>query len=198
MTVSLGKVVKGRAAVISFSKLGFGAATRLGMAASLALATACSALAQDRETWRCDTANGHFSRIALPIGDKTTSVSGRITFHKAYFGPDFGSIARIAFTDSQLPAGDCRCNGIFVKAFPDSSTVGFYMLVDGEPVELARAPYETPITFNFSLDPQGRLTARMGKTSPTSKTATPRHLKRDSVVMSCSGADLSFLNVDPQ
>ena len=182
----------------TFSKLGCGRAMHLGLVASLALSTGSSAFAQDRETWRCAAANGQFSRNVSPIGNKTTSISGRITFHKAYFGHDFSSMARIALTDRKLPDGDCRCNGIFVKAFPGYSTVGFYMLLDGEVIELAKAPFEKPISFNFSLDPLGQLTARVGKSNPIYKTATSRHPQRDSLTMSCSGADVSFLNVEPQ
>jgi hypothetical protein len=169
--------------------------------ACFALATACSsAFAQDRETWRCDVPNGHFDRLAPPIWDQTTSISGRINFHKADLGPDWGSTARIGFTDSKLQDGDCHCNGILVKAFEDNpGGVTFFMLVDGETIAFTQnRTINTPITFKISVDQQGLMTVQIGKEYLETKTAVLPHIERDTLFMSCSGADVSFLNVNPK
>ncbi|HUQ46799.1 MAG TPA: hypothetical protein VM053_01000, partial [Gemmatimonadaceae bacterium] len=136
------------------------------------------------------------SLCSLDLG-KTTSITGRLNFHEAHGGPD-GSIARIAFSDSKLDDGDCRCNGLFVKGFQDPDRVGFYMLVDGEPELISSRKFETPITFKFSIDSKGVMTLQVGKEEVHAKSAKLPHPQRDTMVMSCSGADVSFLNVDPQ
>src|SRR5438105_12685932 len=104
---------------------------RFALVVLMASATSCSpAFAQDHETWRCDAPNGSYSVNAPPIWDKTTSISGRINFHRGDFGPQFDPVARIAFKDSKLKDGDCHCNGLFVEGFQNPDRVGFYMLVD--------------------------------------------------------------------
>jgi hypothetical protein len=175
-----------------------GVLSKLGrpLAATLVLTSCSSAFAQDHETWRCDVPNGHYDDYSPPIWDKTTSITGRISFHKADFGPQWSSIAKIGFRDSTLKDGACHCNGIYVQAF--EKTVGFYMLVDGEPTELSGRPYDTPITFKISIDPQGMMTVRLGKQFVEEKTAMLPHAARDTLEMTCSGADVSFLNINPQ
>jgi hypothetical protein len=179
-----------------------GLSLRLALAAALALGAGCSSASaqEDHETWRCDTDNGTYSANPLMIWDKTTSISGRISFHKAYFGPRWSSTAKIGFTDSKLADGNCHCNGIFVKAFSDDPNgVRYYMLVDGEVVQLNWGrKYDTPITFRISIDPQGVMTIRIGKEHLEIKTAALPHPQRDTLMMECSGADVSFFNVDPQ
>lgn len=181
------------------SDLGFGPTFRLGMAACLALSTSCSAFAQDRETWRCDVPNAHYDAVHLPIWDKTTSISGRIDFHQGHFGPEWHSIAKIGFTDSKLADGDCHCSGLFVRGW-EGQGLGFFLLVDGqtpEEFDLGRK-YDTPITFKISIDPAGLMTVAVGKEHLETKTAMLPHPERDTLMMSCSGADVSFLNVNPQ
>src|SRR5947209_345599 len=157
-----------------------------GLIGVLALATSCSAaFGQDHETWRCDAPNGHYDANEPPIWDKTTSISGRISFHKAYPGPAFGSIAKIGFTDSKLQDGDCHCNGLFVKSFHDPDRVGFYMLVDGETVLFEQGrTMDTPITFKISIDAAGLMTVQVGKEHMETKTATLPHPQRDTMEMS--------------
>lgn len=158
-----------------------------------------SALAQDRETWRCNAPNGSYDVNSSPISDKTTSISGRINFHDGDFGPDFSSMARIGFEDSTLGNEDCHCNGIFVQGFQNPDRVGFYILVDGKAELLDQArKIDTPITFKISIDPHGIMTVKVGKEHLEIKTAALPHPARDTVMMSCSGADVSFLNLSLQ
>lgn len=174
---------------------------RLSLIACLALANGCSAFAQDRETWRCSASNGSYQVNGPPMWDKTTVISGRINFHKADFGESFSSFAKIGFSDSkfQTPDDHCHCNGLFVKAWPNPARLGFYILNDGEvePFDLIRT-VETPITFKISIDSQGVMTVQVGKEHMERKTATLLHSHRDKLLMFCTGADVSFLNVNPQ
>lgn len=176
-------------------------AVRLSLITCLALANGCSAFAQDHETWRCRAPNGSYQVNNPPMWDKTTVISGRINFHKADFGEGFGSFAKIGFSDSkfQTPDDHCHCNGLFVKAWPNPERVAFYILTDGEvePFEIVRT-IDTPITFKISLDPQGLMTVQVGKEHLETKTAILPHAQRDTLLMFCTGADVSFLNVNPQ
>lgn len=175
---------------------------RLVLAAGLALATSCSsANAQDRETWRCTASNGSY-RVNNPrMWDKTTIISGRINFHSADFGSEFSSSAKIGFSDSkfQTPDDHCHCNGLFVEAFPNPARLSFYILTDGEvePFEIVRF-IDTPITFRISIDPTGLMTVRVGKENVEIKTSMLPHAQRDTLLMFCTGADVSFLTVNPQ
>ena len=165
-----------------------------------ALTTACASTAQapDHETWRCDAPSGQFDDNELPIPEKATSISGRLLFHKPNVGSRWASTAKIGFTDSRIEDGDCHCNGIIAEAFPAESIVRYYMLVDGESTMMRVADYETAITFKLSMAPDGRMTAQVGKHNPTIKTAMTPHPARNTLLMSCSGADASFLNIDAQ
>ena len=180
------------------SGLDFAWLGRLQLVTALILPLGCSsAFAQDHETWRCDAPYAHYDYYAPPIWDKTSTITGRINFHKADFGPNFSSNARIGFKNSKLSDADhCHCNGIYVKAFPDN--VGFYMLVDGDAIPLSGRPYDTPITFKMSIDPQGVMTVQLGKQYVDIKSATLPHPERDTLMMSCLGADVSFLNINPR
>lgn len=181
------------------ANLGRNRTIRLAVVGCLSLTASCSsAFSQDRETWRCDTPNGKYNVNEPPIGDKTTSVTGRILLHKAYFGPNWASSAKIGFHDSKLVDGDCHCNGLEVEAFHDPDSVEFYLLVDGKRTFVSSREYGIPITFKFSIDPNGIMTAEVGKEHVDTKSATLPRPARDSLRMSCSGADVSFLNIDPQ
>jgi hypothetical protein len=161
------------------------------------MSTSCSsAFGEDRETWRCDVPNGTYSMNDTALGGITKSISGRINFHKSDFGQTWSSTAKIGFTDSKIKQSGCHCNGILVMGFPN--TVGFYMLVDGDIVLLSGRPYDTPITFKLSVNPQGIMTVKLGKQYLDTKTAALPHPVRDTLTMTCSGADVSFLNIQQQ
>jgi hypothetical protein len=171
------------------------AAALIGIAAP-----ALSQVQEGHETWRCDTPNGTYDSNPAPIWDKTTSISGRINFHKADATGEWGSIARIGFTDSKVREGGCHCNGIKVEGFdgPHAGVV-WSMLVDGTPFEFKTARLlDTPITFKISIDPNGVMTVKVGREHVEIHTAKLPHPDRDTLTMSCSGADVSFLNVNPQ
>lgn len=179
------------------SDLGFGPTFRLGVAACLAFSTSCSAFAQDRETWRCDVPNGQYDANDMPIGDQTKVISGQINFHRADFGPEWLSIAKIGFKDSKLEDGDCHCNGLYVQAFKKEQSVALALLVDGHPRESfpVGGTFDYPIPFKITIDPNGLITLQVGKKVVQTDTAVLSHVERDTLMMSCSGGNVSFLNV---
>jgi len=176
-------------------------AIRLGLVACLTLFAGCSAFAQDHETWRCDAPNGTYQVNNPPMWDKTTVITGRINFHKADFGDGWSSVAKIGFSDSKFQTHDdhCHCNGLFVKAFQNPDRLGFYLLADGETEMFDTGrKFDTPITFKISIDQQGVMTVQVGKEHLETKTAILPHPDRDTLMMFCTGSDVSFLNVNPQ
>ena len=175
-----------------------GRASRLALVALLTLTTSCAAFGGDRETWRCNASNGHYQDFSIPIGDKITTITGRLNVHRADLSNEWPSVARIGFTDTSNPDSDCQCNGILLSTHPGDKGVGFYMLVNGEPTLLSGRQFETAITFKIVIDPNNQMTVAVGKSHVDSQTTGLPHPARDSVAMSCSGMDVSFLNIDPQ
>ena len=171
---------------------------RLALVTLLTLISGSSASAQDRETFRCAAPNGHYDNEMLRIWDKTTVVTGRINVHKADRGTDWASSAKIAFTNSKDPDNGCHCNGVYVEAVPDKPYVDFFVLVDGEATVLTRRYFETPTTFRIAIDANDRMTVQIGKDHPYLKTVSLHRPARDALLMTCSGIDVSFLNVDPR
>jgi hypothetical protein len=172
-------------------------AVRLALLGSLTVATSSGATPY-HETWRCSARNGHFDRNVLSIPKGTTSIRGFINFHRPDFGLKWPSVARIAFTDSALYNAGCHCNGVSVGAFRDPDRIEFAMLTDGQFTSMAQSDFERPITFSISIDPRGMMTVQIGAHDPEIKTVMLSHSTRDSIIMSCSGSDVSFLNVKIQ
>lgn len=182
---------------MSPSSVRFGPAMRLALLALLAGATSCSAFSSDRETYRCMARNGFHDHSLAPVGDKTTTITGRINVHKADIGPDWPSFAKIAFTNSKDQENGCRCNGISVNTWEGEDGVTFHILVDGKATPMTNRFFDTAITFKITIDPQDQMTVQIGKEHPVTQTVTIPKSARDAVLMSCTGLDVSFLNVDP-
>lgn len=173
--------------------------TKVGGAtiAMIALISCSTASAQDQVTWRCNAENGVFSENPQQIPPRSKILSGRIQFNAGDFGETWNPVAHIAFADSKLPThGDCFCNGIRASIHPaEPETVKFFMTYNGQSAGIAQGPVGVPITFRLSIDDQGVLTAVIGKTNPVTKSAKLFHPLRDTVQMSCSSGDVSFLDV---
>lgn len=169
---------------------------RFAVASAVALLAGCSsAWAQDSETWRCTAANGHYDERAIPIAGKTL-ITGRISMHSADTSSEWGSTAKIMTQDSQHPGAACNCAGVVATGYRDPAIVDF-SLVRGEGAEhISTRSFETPITFRIEIDPHGLMTVRIGKDHPYVKTATLEFPRRDTLELSCSGADVSFLNIE--
>ena len=173
---------------------------RLALVAGGAIATSCSsAVPQDHETWRCSTPYGRYDQNTLQISPGTHTLSGRIQFHAGEKGEVWNPAAHIAFADSKLPTerdGDCFCNGISAAMYRNlPGIVTFEMISNGESVGIAQAQVGKSITFSVSIDAAGLMTVQIGKTNPARKIVLLIHPGRDMIHMLCSGADVSFLNV---
>ena len=175
-----------------------GAPIRLALVAILTLISGSSAFAQDRETFRCTAPNNHYDNEMLRVWDKTTTITGRINVHTADTGPGPLSSARIGFTDSHSAANGCHCNGVYVESVPGKPYVDYFILFDGEAAVMTRRYYETAITFRIAIDAKDRMTVQIGRDEPFFKTVKLASPTRDSILMSCSGMDVSFLNIDPR
>jgi hypothetical protein len=153
---------------------------------------------QADESWRCDAQDGGFAENEIPISGTTYAVTGQILFHNRDFtGSDIPS-AHIAFTDSTTtPSGDhCFCKGVRAQIFPERpDIVTYYMVRNGKAVGMAESRLGIPITFKFMIDKAGVMTAAIGKTNPQILSAKLTNPRRDMVHMTCSSADVSFLNV---
>lgn len=154
------------------------------------------AQAQDHEIWRCDTPNSHYDQKFFPIPGTTTTISGKLMVNKADIGPKWNSIAKI--TVAQGGAGDCHCAGVSLAAFSKPVVVDYYATANGADVSMAQSDYRKPIPFKISFGPENAMTVQIGKTDPATKTVRLLHPEHDFVVMSCSGADVSFLDVEVQ
>jgi hypothetical protein len=152
----------------------------------------------DQETYRCNTPNGMFDGRVMPFASTGTSISGEISLHSADIGSDWASLGKILSHQrgARYSDGDCGCNGIAIYAYKDH--VGFFLTANGQEVSVARSAYDRPISFRLSVSPQGVMTVAIGKTNPVIKTVTLRHAEHNTLEMSCSGADVSFLNIATQ
>jgi hypothetical protein len=162
----------------------------------LALTTGCfPAMAQDRETWRCNAPNAHYDEYVIPNSGKATSITGRILFHSGAFGSDWAPLAKITFKQSNPIDGNCHCSGIAAYGFQNPDHVEYDVKTADVDTAIRASFFETAITFKISLDPQGAMTVTVGKNNPSVKSVPLRFPGHDSVVLSCSGADVSFLNI---
>lgn len=174
---------------------------KLGLVAVFAVASACSsAFGHGQVTWQCDVPNGSFVQNPQSISPKSQVLSGQIQFQRGQFGEQWNPTAHVAFTDSNLPTnGDCFCNGIRASIYPaEPDTVKFFMIYNGQSEGIAQAPVGKPITFRMSIDDGGVLTVAIGKTNPAVKTAQLFHVERDTMQLSCSGGNVSFLDVQAE
>jgi hypothetical protein len=176
-----------------------GCATGTLLIGSLMLAASCSpAVAQDHETWRCTTPNGHYDNKLIPVPAKATTISGRIAFHSGDFGGDWNSIAQVSFRQDGSPDGNCHCSGIAAYGFQNPNHVEYDVKTRDEDSLLRASYFDTAITFRIEVDPKGLMTVTFGKNNPSVKTVPISYTGHDSVELSCSGADVSFLNIDVQ
>lgn len=168
----------------------------MALACGTALIAGCSrAGAQDYETWRCSAANGHFDEQLIDITGKTT-ITGRINMHSADFAAGWTSIAKVSVEDSKRRGAECNCAALVATGLRDRAVVDFGLQLGDEQQSFAQSEFEKPITFRINIGRQGLMTVRVGKTHPVEKVAALRHLQPDTLHLSCSGADVSFFDID--
>ena len=155
-----------------------------------------SAQAQDVETWRCTAPYGDAVRKSLPAPGSVHGVDGRITFNTADLGPEWSSVAKIGFHNSTVDAGDCHCNGLSVEASATTNVIVFNMVVDGRATPISARYMKIPISFSISIGADNVMTVKIGKQSVDIKAVPLADSSHDSLIMSCSGADVSFLNIN--
>ena len=56
----------------------------------------------------------------------------------------------------------------------------------------------TAITFKISIDAANQMTVQVGKEHMVTQTTGLPRSARNALLMTCSGMDVSFLNIDPQ
>lgn len=156
-----------------------------------------SAIAQG-ESFACDASDGRTREFDVPVSPQAYSVSGRMMFVKRDFlGKRLPSL-HIAFGDSTLlpDAEHCYCKGIRAKIFPsEPNTVKFYVVSNGHSTGIAQGPVGVPITFSFSIDGDGVMTATFGRTNPQSWSTRLANPRRDRVHLTCSSAMVRLSDV---
>ena len=171
---------------------------RILPAALAAAGISSAAFAQGNGTFTCDASDGGVQEIETPVSPRAHMISGRILFESRDFtGADIPS-AHIAFGDSASPPdpGHCRCKGIRAQIFPDEpNTVKFYMVSNGHAIGMAQGPLGTPITFSFLIDGEGVMTASIGRTNPRTRSEKLGNPRRDQVHVTCSSAEVRFLDL---
>jgi hypothetical protein len=173
-------------------------AARLAVIGSITVASACaSAQVADQEAFRCTAANGHSDAQALIIPSNSSTVSGKILLHSADTGPEWNSLIKILVHQhgAHYSDGDCGCDGIAIHAFKNPDRVEIYATTNGHETPIILGAYNTPIDFKMSMTAQGMLTVSIGSNNPKIQKITLQHPEHNSVEMSCSGADVSFLSL---
>lgn len=158
----------------------------------------CNALAQDMpdvEVWRCSAPYGTYHTHELPIGDKRV-VTGRIFIHSVDTGPRWASQAKVSLEDSKRDSGECDCAAVVAKGFDQPPAVDFYAAHGEQEDLMGGRKFGVPITFRIAIDPAGPMTVTIGKEHLDTRVFTLAHPLRDTIELSCSGADVSFLNID--
>lgn len=165
---------------------------------ALLLGGGCNALAQDAsdvETWRCNAPFGHYQVHELAIPGSHV-VTGRILIHSVDKGEGWASQGKVSLEDSKFAADGCNCAGLAAKGFSDPAQVDFYAAHGDAEDVIDTRKFGVPITFRIELDPKGTMTVTIGKEHVASKTVPISHPHRDTIELSCSGADVSFLNIE--
>ena len=167
------------------------------LAAAAGTLSACSA----ETNWQCSAANGFYKQHRMVISEGRTTISGKINVTRADLNGEWAPKAVVAFTDaSQLinfdGSGDCLCNGVRAMVYAqEPDVVRFFMIANGREVGMAQGPVGTPISFNIAVDAQDLMTVTVGKTNPVVQRAQLAPATRNSVRMSCSSGDVSFMGV---
>jgi hypothetical protein len=157
-----------------------------------------SAFAQTGGAFTCDASSGGDQEFEVPVSPHAHVISGRMLFESRDFGGSDIPSAHIAFADSGSPPdpGHCRCKGVRAQIFPsEPDTVKFYMVGNGHAVGMAQGPVGTPISFAFSIDNDGVMTASIGRTNPRSNSAKLSNPRRNRVHVTCSSARVQFLDL---
>jgi hypothetical protein len=107
-----------------------------------------------------------------------------------------GIYAKVLTQDSRHSGASCNCGGLVATAYADPTIVVFAMNMGEESQPIAHSKFDRPITFRIEFNSRGLMTVSIGKTDPNQKFAVVAHPRRDVLEFTCSGADVSFLNIE--
>ena len=166
----------------------------------VAAATALSACSSGT-SWQCSVPNGKYRQFPVVIKNGAATLTGQIRFDRGDFQGEWRPKAVAAFTDASNlinfdGTGDCYCNGVRAMVYPqEPDIVRFFLIANGQETGMAQGPIGTPITFRVEVDPQDLMRVTIGKTNPVVQTAQLAPAERNSVRLSCSSGDFTFMGV---
>lgn len=144
----------------------------------------------DAHTWQCRAPDGSFAEQNFPVSQTATQFTGQMVIRKADGLSEWHPTAKVAFTDVDLAASGCHCNGIVATWYrerPDYFLVS--LSADGHQIPLGLVPYDKPVTFKLTFAQDGMLRLEVGTGMATGRTTSP---KRNNLQLSCSTASVDF------
>jgi hypothetical protein len=142
------------------------------------------------QSWQCQAPEGAFAEHDIGVPETVTQVTGEMMIRKANGLSRWHPTARVAFTDLDLTASECHCNGVVATWYPEKpDSFQVALSVDGKQVPLGFVPYDKPVTFKLSFAWDGALKLEVGSGVVTGMSAIP---KRNNLHLSCSTADVDF------
>jgi hypothetical protein len=158
------------------------------IALCLLLSSSCSAA--QAQSWQCRAPEGAFADHDIAVPESATEFSGAMIIHKANGLSRWHPTAKVAFTDLDLAASGCHCNGVVATWYPEYPDKFLVSLsVDGKETPLGLVPYDKPVTFKLNFAWDGALRLAVGTGVATGMSSIP---KRNNLTMSCSTADVDF------
>lgn len=163
---------------------------RTGASIALCLLFSSFCSVADAQSWQCRAPEGSFANHEIEVSEATTQFSGEMVIHRANGLSRWHPTAKVVFTDRDLAAAGCACNGVVATWYPENPETFLVSLsVDGKQVPLGLVPYDKPVTFTLDFARDGALKLEVGTGVATGRSAVP---KRNTLRMSCSTADVAF------
>lgn len=154
------------------------------------LASSCSVASAHAQSWQCRAPEGSFANHDIAVPETATQFTGEMVIKKANGLSRWRPTAKVAFTELPAAASGCRCNGVVATWYPqtpDSFLVS--LLADGKEIPLGLVPYDKPVTYQLTFNPDGELKLEVGTGVAKGRSSTPR---RNNLHLSCSTADVDF------
>jgi hypothetical protein len=158
------------------------------LALCVLLSSSCSVA--NAQSWQCHAPAGAFADHDIAVPATATQFTGEMVIHKAQGLSRWHPTAKVAFTDLDLAASGCHCNGVVATWYPERPDTFLVSLsVDGKETPLGLVPYDKPVTFKLTFAWDGALKLEVGTGVATGRSAMP---KRNNLHLSCSTADVDF------
>jgi len=141
-------------------------------------------------SWQCHAPEGTFADHDIAVPETVRQFTGEMMIRKANGLSKWHPTAKVAFTDLDLAAPGCHCNGVVATWYPERPNFFLVSLsVDGKETPLGLVPYDKPVTFKLTFAWDGALKLEVGTGVATGMSSIP---KRNNLNMSCSTADVDF------